>query len=356
MSLIDEKDGMRLLSRYRGCIMGFAAIWIFVFHEWQLLFEGVPIISKTESFLKTIGFCGVDIFFLLSGIGLTRAIQKGSVLQFYYRRIKRMVLPFLLMAFLMLFVGEWTASDFFFHVTGWNFYMKDIYGFLWFVPAIVTLYLLFPLYYKFLSVQKQPLYFLIGMLSVWLFFSISLRETMRLDLYGFTNRIPVFLIGGYLGYDTQKRERISFTGGTWVLLTMLFLLGLYLAYVTNFQNYYLLVPVSNCCLPNLFIALSLPFLLAKGMDMLVQVRYLKFMGKAIGAVLAFYGMFSFEFYCIQEWLGGILIERIQYMTSPLLLNMIVFSAVTAAGFLLYALCRIFWKLADRGIAKIPCKK
>ena len=69
--------------------MGFAALWILFFHEWVTLFVNNQVGVNIEGYLKRIGFCGVDIFLLLSGIGLTFAIRKGNVLTFYYRRIKR---------------------------------------------------------------------------------------------------------------------------------------------------------------------------------------------------------------------------------------------------------------------------
>lgn len=94
----ERVHGLDLISKYRGAIMGFAALWILFFHEWVTLFVNNQVGVNIEGYLKRIGFCGVDIFLLLSGIGLTFAIRKGNVLTFYYRRIKRILLPFLVMA------------------------------------------------------------------------------------------------------------------------------------------------------------------------------------------------------------------------------------------------------------------
>lgn len=93
----ERVHGLDLISKYRGAIMGFAALWILFFHEWVTLFVNNQVGVNIEGYLKRIGFCGVDIFLLLSGIGLTFAIRKGNVLTFYYRRIKRILLPFLVM-------------------------------------------------------------------------------------------------------------------------------------------------------------------------------------------------------------------------------------------------------------------
>lgn len=87
----DSSDnGFELLSKYRTVIMGFAALWILYFHSYALIFKSIPILGEIEEFIRKIGFCGVDIFFFLSGIGLTFSIKKYSIKEFYYKRIKRM--------------------------------------------------------------------------------------------------------------------------------------------------------------------------------------------------------------------------------------------------------------------------
>lgn len=191
----ERVHGLDLISKYRGAIMGFAALWILFFHEWVTLFVNNQVGVNIEGYLKRIGFCGVDIFLLLSGIGLTFAIRKGNVLTFYYRRIKRILLPFLVMAIIRCALEKWPIIEFWKNISGINFYTKSIYSFLWFVPAILTLYLFFPWYYKLFTKTKKPVLFFLCSLEVWLVFSLFVRETMRGDLYGFTNRIPVFLAG-----------------------------------------------------------------------------------------------------------------------------------------------------------------
>ena len=48
-------------------------------------------------FYQTSGFCGVDIFLLLSGIGLVYAIEKSSIGTFYRRRLERVFVPFVIL-------------------------------------------------------------------------------------------------------------------------------------------------------------------------------------------------------------------------------------------------------------------
>ena len=126
---------------------------------------------------------------------------------------------------------------------------------------------------------------------------------MRGDLYGFTNRIPVFLAGVLLGWLTQQKKT-TFTKGTWCLIAITFVTGLYLAYITNYKDYYLLVPTSNCCVPNFMISVSLPFLMAKFLDILSHAKYTKPVGIGLTKVLSFFGTFSLEFTASRNgWAG-----------------------------------------------------
>ncbi len=340
-----RRDGLKLLSDYRGAIMGFAALWIFIFHEWQPIFGGVGTLGWTEGFIKRIGFVGVDIFLMLSGMGLTYAIGKGSILNFYYRRIRRIYLPFLAVGICYLLQNTWDVNTFWGNITGWNFYDKSMYSFLWFVPAILTFYIIFPLYYKLFTSHKQPLFCLLGALAIWLLLSIQLRNTLRYDLYGFTNRIPIFLIGIWFGWRSQNQKTV-FSMGTWVMLLLVFGLGLYLAYETNYLGYYLLVPTGNCCLPNMLMAVSLPFLLAKGLDLL-HGKWVRWIGVGLGKFLGFFGLFSLEFYCIQEALGYRLIPWLYGQGyRPLLVNLGMFLTTALAAFVMYLLFDYFWKLLE----------
>lgn len=346
--------GLNLLSKYRGAVMGLAALWILMFHEWQALFIGGTAPAEVEYFIKRIGFCGVDIFLFLSGIGLTFAIGKTNLPTFYYRRLKRIILPFLTMGIVRCILEKWTMDTFWKNLTGFNFYAKSMYSFLWFVPAIVTLYLVFPFFYKFFTASRKPVFFLLLSLEIWLIFSLAVRETMRGDLYGFTNRIPIFLIGVCIGWMTKNRK-VAFTMTTWCTLLVTFILGLYLAYLTNYKGLYLLVPTSNCCMPNALIAVSFPFLLAKLLDWLCSKAAP--IGKGLTKILCFFGTFSLEFYCVQEWFSGKMIPVLrERQMAPILINLVILLCVTAISFSAHFIFTQFWKLVDMLISKIrPAK-
>jgi len=344
------KNGFQLLSRYRSAIMGIAAIWILVFHEWIQLSTNPPegtfnLINFLEVYIKRIGFCGVDIFLLLSGIGLTFAIKKDSLPKFYYRRIRRILLPFIVVALIRWKLEHWDNSTLLGNISGFNFYTRSMYSFLWFVPAIVTLYLLFPVYYKIFSSSKNKIMFTAGAITLWMLISLLVRDHMRNDLFGFTNRIPVFLIGILFGYLTQNRKDIVFSVQTYIHLLVTLSLGLYLAYIANYFGYGLILPVGNCCIPNCLIAVSLPFIISRALDFLD--RRIPILGKGFVKVLSFFGAFSLEFYCVQEWFAGFMIPKLAAKGwSNLQINIAIFLMITAISWIASIVFKYFWKLVE----------
>lgn len=132
---------------------------------------------------------------------MTYAIAKYRVTTFYKRRIVIIFLPFLVTAIVMAFVQHWSFAEFLKNTFFVNSYVDNIYCFLWVVPAIFTFYLLFPLSYKMFAGAQSEVQFTACLLLLWFLVSVALRDIMRLDLYGFTNRILVFtvdiLTGGY---------------------------------------------------------------------------------------------------------------------------------------------------------------
>ena len=179
-----SNNGFKLIMQYRNVIMGIATIWIFIFHAWIPIFNN-PTGNITlfchyiEEYIRKMGYCGVDIFLLLSGMGLTYAIKKGSLARFYCRRIRRVFIPYFVTALVCWPVKHWTIVEFLKNVTGVTFYTQHIHTFCWFVPAIITLYLVFPLYYKFFSKAKSKFLFTALSIFIWFFISLLLHGHMR---------------------------------------------------------------------------------------------------------------------------------------------------------------------------------
>lgn len=325
---------LKLLSKWRKVLMGFAALWILGFHKWIVMSPQTSNLYQVEMFIKRIGFCGVDIFLLLSGMGLTYAIHKKGLLSFYWNRIKRVMIPFVIVGILFGTIDQWGFVKILKNLTGYNFYRVSIYSFLWFVPAIMTLYLFFPLYYRFFERAKSKAVFLFCTLEIWFLLTMIVKDILRIDMFGFTNRIPIFVIGVYLGWLTQnKRQKIS--RGMWFGFVIMLVLGLFLAYQANFKGLQLVVPVSNCCLPNILMSISLCFLFSGFCEWLEKFRNTRWLSIGISKFFGLFGMMSLEFYCVQEWLGNRYLPQMAQQFGYGLANLLFLIFVTICGLILH---------------------
>lgn len=295
-----SKNGFKQISKYRGVIMGIATIWILIFHAWIPVFNNptnqvTTVFHHIEEYIRLTGFYGVDIFLLLSGIGLTYAIKKDSIGKFYYRRLRRVLPPFLVATLISWPVRGWTFLTFIQNVTGYSFYFNHIHSFCWFVTAIITLYIAFPAYYKLFSMAKNKFLFTALAIALWLLLSILFHGTIRFDLYGFTSRIPIFLIGIFFGHITQSEKAIVFTTKHYLGLLLVLIAGFFLAYMYTFKDFGIVLPGAKLTVPGTLIAISSSFLVAKLMEILD--RKVPKPGKALVAVFGFFGSFSLEVYC-----------------------------------------------------------
>lgn len=353
MEQIQEHRGtdiLSLISAHRRCIMGFAALAIFAFHKHTLLFANGSTLYGIENYLKRIAFVGLDVFLLLSGLGLTYAIRKEKLGTFYLQRLKRIVLPFFVIGAITAILEHWDAQTTFGNLSGYYFFAKSMYSFMWYFPAISVLYFLFPFYHKLLRLSRSPVTFTGIVLCVWLLGSMLLAGPMkaagREEFYGFTNRIPIFVIGVLFGEIAQGRKLyVRWTG--WVLLVLLNLLGLLLAYRTTFQKMPLLVPVQNCCVPNILLAVSLTCILAKLFDVISRIS----LGRWVRRIFDLFGIISLELYAVQRIVMIKWVEIFPWTGVKALKNLTLLAVTTAAAVALYWLNRGFWALVKLPFAK-----
>lgn len=361
MDTLDSRagdNGFKLIMKYRNVIMGIAAIWIFVFHTWIPLYheptnEITLFFHSIEEYVRKMGYCGVDIFLLMSGMGLTYSIKKGSVANFYKRRLRRVFLPYLAITLIRWPIDNWTLWMFLENATGFSFYTKNIHSFCWFVPAIATLYLVFPLYYRFFCKAKSKLLFTSLSIILWFLLSFVASGYLRGDLYEFTNRIPIFLIGIYFGELSQKHTGIRLTKIHYLLFLATFASGLFLAYMYNFCDFELILPYGKEVIPNILISVSLAFYVAKLLDILN--RRLPKPGRVLNEALSFWGKMSLEMYCayicflIPYFL--ICVRLLADLELPVLaINLVIFSLTSSISLLVsLVLCyfRRFLELPKR---------
>lgn len=303
MIKLQENDLWKLLKKYRPFIMGLSALMILFFHLWEL-----PEINASFSVRRLVVnnlFFGVDIFLFLSGFGLVYSFSKSkNVAVFYYRRVKRLIIPVIIVGIVTGIINGYNALYILKNIVGINFYLVKPTAFLWFVPAILTLYLFFPLYYSLLKWKNthylDTILFTAIILVFWAMATIFLSCRVDVEYFSFINRIPVFLIGICLGnLSTQIEFKITLK--RFLLIVLLFAIGVILIYKTSYRGVYLLVPLSGCCVPCCVLAISFTCLVAISLEFLSSIKGISKITDTLIKWLSFCGKMSLEIYCVQEY-------------------------------------------------------
>lgn len=219
-------------STHRNAIYGMAALWIVLFHGFGMQKIFLPPEFKFITDTMNMGNIAVDIFVLLSGVGLYFSFSKGpSIGEFYYKRFVRVYIPYLIMvlpyAIYYLSVGEMDVGLFIQVLLTVNFWtgMSDPID-LWYISVILVFYLIYPLIYKFIfrenkncRLTQEKAETLRTVLLALLTFIIAVVVCYCLnDVYSVLSRalsrLTVFVVGCYFGKLVKNKRRFS----VWVLV------------------------------------------------------------------------------------------------------------------------------------------
>ncbi|THB63082.1 MAG: hypothetical protein D6B27_12840 [Gammaproteobacteria bacterium] len=186
---------MNNLSKYKLEIMGISMLWIMFFHA-QVLIVGPLLV------VKAIGYIGADIFFLISGIGSIFSYSKSnSSSVFFGSRLRRLIPTFwiclLLFSISDAYLGSFNTTKFLLAFGGLDFlFCGDIKT--WFIPAILVCYSVFLIHIK-LADKIGNHKSLLGIAVIAILFSVSIINSSLSHLLIMTIRIPIFLLGVYIG-------------------------------------------------------------------------------------------------------------------------------------------------------------
>lgn len=189
---IEPKD----ISVYRSQLMGISIIWIMMLH-----FTFTQI--KPLGFIAQYGFAGVDIFMMVSGLGLYFSLEKnGNILHFYKKRLLR-IFPtyYMLGIFASLFIFQDDFITYLFRYSTIGFWIGEVYG-EWFIPSIVVLYLLAPFIKKIIDNNHTILVISICISVFIITYVIVANELVpKYDPhFFFLYRIPAFILGMACAY------------------------------------------------------------------------------------------------------------------------------------------------------------
>lgn len=186
--------------------MGFAIIWIFLFHS--KFGQNTFLIKDIVGF----GAHGVDIFFFLSALGLSHSLSKNTnILKFYLRRFWRIVPTFLLFLIVVHLIGTWLEyphpRTFFqglcwYSTVGWwiNRFFSDPYCYFyeWYVPTLILFYAFAPILGK-CTIKNLLAIMAVSTLISLLFSYFGILE----HIYWSYQRIAVY-VEGFIFYKLIK--------------------------------------------------------------------------------------------------------------------------------------------------------
>lgn len=182
------------ISTYRSELMGWAILWIMMLH-----FTFIQI--KPLGFVAQYGFAGVDVFMFVSGLGLFYSLNKDCrVLNFYKRRLLRIFPTYYIIGFFInLVVTHDSFGTYLLRYSTIGFWTGGIYAD-WFIPSIIALYLIAPLFYY--IIEKKWFWLIILIATTILLISYFLADKTILDRSHFflLYRIPAFIFGMICAY------------------------------------------------------------------------------------------------------------------------------------------------------------
>ena len=218
----------------RTYLMGIAILWIVVFHVYLWCdMSGIETTRWIRMFNE--GALGVDIFLLLSAFGLQASIERHSIGKFYINRVKRLV-PVYLFFLLTLFLTferdcpiDRMMIQSVCQITGLSLFKYPEFfscGFCfdWFTPAIISLYLVFPLFsWAIVWVNKRGLYYELITLLLLVIVGVWIRENKHFPFGLFAIRMPIMYIGviSYLHIKNSENKRLL------IIVLVAALLGLF---------------------------------------------------------------------------------------------------------------------------------
>ena len=223
------------ISKYRSQLMGLAMIFIILFHI------SLP---RSDIFfgLRRMGNIGVDIFLLLSGIGLWfswRKLRDGedSIMKkwamFYWRRLKRVYPAWLIIASSYYIPKFWSRgnnsleawTDLIGDIAiNWDFWLHDELTF-WYIPATMMLYVFAVPYMEIIC--RHPIFrWLAVMPIVWCIivqYVVPVHHAVG-HIEIFWSRVPIFFLGINMAEEVYQRKEID--GNALYMIATLFIMTL----------------------------------------------------------------------------------------------------------------------------------
>lgn len=181
---------IRDISVYRSELMGWSILWIMMLH---FTFNQIAPLG----FVAQYGFAGVDIFMLVSGLGLYYSLSKRKSLhRFYKKRLIRIIPTYYVLGiiFSLLFCHD-SIIEYLFRYSTIGFWTGGIYW-EWYIPSIIMLYLISP-FLKNMFDRRMIMILFVLCISILIIAYLLIDKGHIIDRthFFFLYRIPEFIFG-----------------------------------------------------------------------------------------------------------------------------------------------------------------
>lgn len=283
------KFNVNYISKYRSHLMGIATLLVIFGHSAG---NGVVMPEWMES-LCGMASVGVDIFLLVSGLGLwyslnnrkTERLSGGVLKRWYVRRYKRILVPYLIIIGfqkILSVMHGMPVSQALLELSTIGYWINHQGA--WFVAMLIPLYAIAPFHYTICRKMKNQVLYSMAMIAVIVLVSAlnypiestqvqEIIANIKQPLY----HIPSFLIGFMLAPLALNNKKLSYF---WMIV-----LPVVIVLIQKFTHFgywpvFLVLPfVAVCCV------------------------LLRFAGRVLSSVLDFFGKISLESYLLNGIVG-----------------------------------------------------
>lgn len=289
------EESVERLSRNRTLLMGMSMISIMLFHQ-----HFFPL-----RFFSLFGHWGVDVFFFLSGMGVSYSLRKNNLARYYVNRVKRIMPAWICVSVLCALASVAMGTSILASIINSKIMT------LWFLRSLLIFYAVSPFILQTISKKgKKALYAflapgpLVLLLSYtpWLY-SLKISHPMLFTTIAWSAmRFPIYLLG--LAYTLYPVERWCGRGKLAPCQFILFLVPMLVAAVMRWCSMSLpLQGVGATALDGwqyIVLAPAIPVMMLL-VTKLIDACYTKQTARVF-ALVSIFGTLSLELYLWHEWI------------------------------------------------------
>lgn len=293
-----KEDNLSLLiSENRTFLMGISIFMIMIFHQYF-----IPD-NKLLNIIAVYGNYGVDIFFFLSGFGIVYSLKSNNTITFYRRRIIRILPACIFAGIFKYLITEYAPTSITYlspdAFTNLTYKYRMLLGWdLWFIRAILFLYLLSPALNLIFNKFNNTKALIIGVtISIILVYFYSYNDGI---INWISSRFPSFLLGIYIAKNNLRLTKPLIIG------SLFFLLLAILLKFFHFRNLFPeLTTLLHINLNYILFCFSLPIILyilvqtKQALSLFYLDRFIFYIG---GLTLEIYLLHEFIYKCVYNFL------------------------------------------------------